>query len=210
MRLHAYFRSSATFRVRIALNLKAVGYDVVPVDLLNGEQRSDAYRAINPQGLVPALELDSGEVVTQSPAILEWLEERYPLPPLYPADPVARAHVRALCFNVACEIHPLDNLRVLTYLTDELRVGEEARLAWYHHWVRLGFDAIEPALAGPFCTGAKPSMADVYLVPQVYNAERFRMDLSAYPRIAAVYAHAVAQPAFAAAHPDRQVDAPRA
>jgi maleylacetoacetate isomerase len=206
MRLHSYFRSSAAFRVRIALNLKGVDYQIVPTNLLDGQHRSQAYLGINPQGLVPALELDGGEILVQSPAILEWLEERYPEPPLYPADPLARARMRALCFHIACDVHPVDNLRVLKYLGDELGVGEPARNAWYQHWIRLAFTAIEPAIARPFCAGGEPSMADVYLVPQVFNALRFRLDMAPFPRLSEAYQQALQHPAFDRAHPDRQPD----
>jgi maleylpyruvate isomerase len=208
MRLYSYFRSSAAFRVRIALNLKGVDYEIVPTNLLEGQQRSAAYLRVNSQGLVPALEVDGGEMLTQSPAILEWLEEQFPTPALYPEDPLARARMRTICFHVACEIHPINNLRVLKYLGDELGVDESARSHWYHHWIRLGFTAVEPTVVGPFCTGDEPSMTDVYLVPQVYNAMRFRLDMTEFPRISAAYAHALPHPAFARAQPDRQPDTP--
>lgn len=206
MRLHSYFRSSAAFRVRIALNLKGVDYDIVPVNLLEGQHRARPYLDVNPQGLVPALELDDGQILVQSPAILEWLEERHPEPRLYPTDPVARARLRALCFHIACDVHPLDNLRVLKYLGDELGADEPARNVWYQHWIRLAFTAVEPAVVGPFCAGSEPSMADVYLVPQIFNALRFRFDMAPFPRLSAVYQQALQQPAFARAHPDRQPD----
>lgn len=206
MRLHSYFRSSAAFRVRIALNLKGLDYEIVPINLVEGQQRSNDYLHLNPQGLVPALEFDDGEVLAQSPAILEWLEEHYPTPPLYPSDPLERARMRATCFHVACDIHPLNNLRVLRYLGDTLGVPEPARTDWYRHWIRVGFEAIEPAVVGPFHAGDAPSMADVYLVPQLFNAKRFGVDLTPFPRLAGVYDHALRHQAFADAHPDRQPD----
>lgn len=206
MRLYTYFRSTAAFRVRIALNLKGVEYQVVPTNLLQGEHRSEAYLGINPQGLVPALELDDGDVLAQSPAILEWLEEQFPEPALYPAEPGARARMRAVCFHIACDVHPVNNLRVLRYLGDELGVGEQDRTFWYHHWIRLAFAAIEPTVVGPFHAGSEPSMADVYLIPQVYNALRFHLDMAPFPRLSALNEHALGHPAFAEAHPDRQPD----
>lgn len=206
MRLHSYFRSSAAFRVRIALNLKGIDYAIVPVNLLEGRQRADEYLRLNSQGLVPALELDDGTVLVQSPAILEWLEETHPVPPLYPQSPQARAAMRATCFHVACDIHPINNLRVLRYLDDELGVAESARTDWYHHWMRLGFGAIEATVTGPLWAGTEPSMADVYLVPQLFNAERFQLDMRPFPRLSALYRHALRHPAFAKAHPDQQPD----
>ena len=210
MRLYSYFRSSAAFRVRIALNLKGLDYEIVATNLLEDQQRSQAYLRINPQGLVPALEVDDGKILTQSPAILEWLEERFPAPALYPADPLARARMRAICFTVACDIHPINNLRVLKYLGDELGVDGEARNDWYRHWMRLGLAAAEPAIVGPFCAGSEPAMTDVYLIPQVYNALRYRLDMTEFPRLSAAYGHALQHDAFAAAHPDRQPDTPAA
>lgn len=206
MRLHSYFRSSAAFRVRIALNLKGLDYEIVPINLVEGQQRSNDYLHLNPQGLVPALELDDGEVLAQSPAILEWLEERYPTPPLYPSDPLARARMRATCYHVACDIHPINNLCVLRYLGDTFGVPELARADWYRHWMRVGFEAIEPGVVGPFYAGDAPSMADVYLVPQLFNAKRFELDLTPFPRLAGVYDHAQQHLAFADAHPDGQPD----
>lgn len=209
LRLHGYYRSSAAFRVRIALNLKGLAYATVPVNLLAGEQRASAYLARNPQGLVPALELSDGTVLTQSPAILEWLEETHPQPPLLPADPLARARVRALCDAVACDIHPLNNLRVLRYLEHTLGGDKAARDAWYRHWVREGFTALEAQIGeGAFCAGDAPGMAEAFLVPQVYNALRFEVDMGEFPRLAALYARCLALRPFGDAHPDAQPDRP--
>lgn len=209
LRLYSYFRSSAAYRVRIALNLKQLEHEIVAVNLVRGEQRGEAYRALNPQALVPALQLPDGRLLTQSGAILEWLEESFPAPALLPADAFERARVRAFCQAIACDIHPLNNLRVLGYLGENLGADEAARTTWYHHWLRQGFDALERTVgSGSFCFGEAPTLADVLLVPQVYNALRFRLDMASYPRLAAIAAHAGAQPAFRAAHPDAQPDAP--
>lgn len=208
MELYSYFRSSAAYRVRLALNLKCVEHHLTPVNLLTGEHRGDAYLALNPQGLVPALKLDNGQIITQSTAILEWLEEQFPTPPLYPEDPVERAKVRAFCCTVACDIHPIDNLRVLKYLTGELGVSDEQKTAWYHHWIKLGFDALEPQITGPYCYGERFTMADVYLIPQVYNALRFNLDMQSYPKIQAVYDKCNQHPAFSEARPEKQPDNP--
>ena len=202
--LYDYWRSSASYRVRIALNLKGAEHERVPVNLLDGEQRDESYRARNPQGLVPMLEAD-GTRLTQSLAIISWLEARFPHPPLLPADPDARAHVLALALTVAADIHPLNNLRVLKRLA-KLGIEEEARDDWYRHWVRLGFEALE-ALAAPragrFLFGDEVTLADVCLVPQMYNARRFDLPLGPYPALVRADAEASALDAFAAAHPDR-------
>ncbi|MDR5866951.1 maleylacetoacetate isomerase [Halomonas koreensis] len=210
--LYGYFRSSAAYRVRIVLNLKGLDYDQAPVNLVRGEQRDDAYRARNPQGLVPSLVTDDGVSLTQSLAICEYLDERHPEPPLLPADPAGRARVRALAQLVACEIHPLDNLRVLKYLTGELGVDEATKMTWYRHWVHEGFAALEAMLSreagsGDFCHGDAPTLADACLVPQVFNAERFECDLDAYPRIRRIAANARALDAFRRAAPSEQPDA---
>lgn len=210
--LYGYFRSSAAYRVRIALNLKGLAYEPALINLVKGEQRSDDYRARNPQGLVPLLETDDGIRLTQSLAICEYLEERHPTPALLPHTPEERARVRALAQLVASEIHPLNNLKVLKYLVHELKVGDEAKTAWYRHWVTEGFDALEAMLtleagSGEFCHGDAPTLADLCLVPQVYNAERFECDLSAYPRIQRITANCRALPAFAQAAPEAQPDA---
>lgn len=212
MKLYGYFRSSAAYRVRIALNLKELSYDAVPIHLMRGggEQHGAAFRALNPQALVPVLE-DGVRVLTQSLAILEYLEEIHPEPPLLPADPAGRARVRALALQVACEIHPLNNLRVLQYLKRELNLDEGARERWYRHWIATGFTSFEASLAaggmGRFCHGDAPGLADTCLIPQLFNARRFDCDLTAYPRMLAIEAACAALPAFAAAHPARQPDA---
>lgn len=212
MRLYTYFRSSAAYRVRIGLGLKGLPYEAVPVHLLRGggEQLQAAYRALNPAGLVPAL--DDGAILTQSLAILEYLEETHPATALMPADPLGRARVRALAQTVACDIHPIGNLRVLKYLTGTLNVSEADKLAWSQHWIMEGFAALEALLAGAadigrFCHGDTPTLADCCLVPQVFNARRFEVDLTPSPTIMAVDAACATVPAFIEAHPARQADA---
>jgi maleylacetoacetate isomerase/maleylpyruvate isomerase len=207
--LHSFWRATAPYRVRIALNLKGLPYDYAPVDLQGGAQHGDGYRRLNPQGLTPALETGDGRVLTQSLAILEWLEEVHPVPPLLPADPYDRAAVRAMAGIVACDIHPLNNLRVRQQLT-RMGVAEEARTAWIQRWIADGFAALEPMIAAHgagFAFGAQPTLADCLLIPQVYSAEVFEVDLAPYPAIRAVAAACAARPAFQAAHPDRQPDA---
>jgi maleylacetoacetate isomerase len=212
MKLYGYFRSSAAFRVRIALNLKNFAYEQVPVHLRRGEQSAAAYAALNPQGLVPALE-DAGRLLTQSLAIIEYLEETRPIPPLLPPDPAGRARVRAMGLAVACDIHPLNNLRVLNYLKGPLKATAEQEAAWYRHWIRIGFDGIEGMLADPatgrFCHGPRPTLADVCLVPQVFNAKRYYSDdeLRPWPRIGAIFAACMELPAFDQAQPAKQPDA---
>ncbi len=202
MELFDYIRSSAAFRVRIALNLKAVTWQTVAVNLLASEQCGEAYRAINPQGLVPALRLDGGEVLSQSLAILEWLEEAYPEPGLLPGCALARARVRSLMYAVACDIHPLNNLRVLNYLTGALGHSEEDKLSWYHHWLGQGFAALEQQVSGPrYCHGDTLSLADVCLVPQMFNARRFELDLLPYPKLVSICRHLESLEAFARAAP---------
>lgn len=207
--LYDYWRSSASYRVRIALNLKGVEYDRVPVNLLENEQQAEDYRARNPQGFVPMLEMD-GQRLTQSLAIMDYLDAAIPEPRFVPADPADRAHVLALALTIAADIHPVNNLRILKYLT-RLGVAQEARDDWYRHWIAQGFDALE-ALAGPragrFLFGDAATMADVCLVPQMYNARRFEMDLAAWPTLVRADAEACALAAFAAAHPDRVAPAP--
>lgn len=208
MQLYGYFRSSCAYRVRIALNLKQIECEMQAVNLVAGEQREAGYLEKNPQGLVPALVLDNGEVITQSTAILEWLEECYPGVPLFPKDRLERARCRSLCNLIACDIHPLDNLRVLKYLVNELGATEAQKLDWYRHWIAQGFTALEPQLQpAPFAMGAAPGMVEVYLVPQVYNALRFNQDMSAFPRIMALYETCNPLPAFQAAAPEAQADA---
>jgi maleylacetoacetate isomerase len=204
--LHDYFRSSAAYRVRIALNLKGVAYDRRSVNLAEGAQKDSAYRALNPQGFVPMLEID-GLALTQSLAICDYLDARYEDPPFVPADPADRAHALALALTIACDIHPLNNLRVLKYLKGPLGASEEAKDAWYRHWVAEGLAALE-ALAAPragdYLFGNAPGLADICLVPQLYNARRFSVPLDSYPTLLRADATAAGHPAFAAAHPDRQ------
>ena len=203
--LHDYFRSSASYRVRIALRLKGVEHDSVSVDLRAGDQRADDYKARNPQGFVPMLETD-GHKLTQSLAIIAYLDSTRPEPPLLPADAADQAHVRAMALLIACDIHPLNNLRVLDYLKTELDQDEPVRNDWYRHWITEGFAALE-ALAAPragrFLFGDSPTVADVCLVPQMYNARRFDVPLDDYPLLVRVDAEANRLDAFAAAHPDR-------
>src|SRR5580693_4679625 len=191
MILYGHALSSASYRVRIALSLKGLQYTSVLLDLRAGEQRLEGFLQINSQGFVPALALDDGTVLTQSAAIIEYLDEIHPQPRLLPQAPVARARVRALSHAVTCDVHPLNNLRVLQYLEKDLGHDKALRDAWYGHWVQLGFDAIERRLirdaeTGRFCHGDAPTMADVCLVPQVFNARRFAVDLEAYPRIVGI------------------------
>lgn len=201
--LYDYYRSSAAYRVRIGLNLKGVAYDSVDVSLLNGDQRSPEHLARNPQGFVPVLDVGEG-VLTQSLAILDYLDAKHPEPRFVPVDPLARSRTLAMALTVACDIHPLNNLRVLKYLGRELGVEEDARNDWYRHWVVEGLGALE-AMAGdgPFLGGDAPDMADICLVPQLFNARRFEVDLTPYPKLVAADAAAQAIEAFAAAHPDR-------
>jgi len=206
--LHSAWRASAPYRVRIALNLKGLAYDYAAVDLAGGQQRQDAYRALNPQMLVPALEAD-GHLLTQSLAILEWLEEAHPEPPLLPTEPLDRAAVRAMCGIVACDIHPVNNLRILKSLA-AMGQDEAARNAWVERWISEGFDALEPMIARHgkgWAFGETPTLADCCIVPQVYNARRFNVDLAPWPGITSLAEKAGDHPAFAAAHPDNQPDA---
>jgi len=211
MKLYGYFRSSAAFRVRIALNLKGIAYEDAFVHLARGEHRSPEYAAVNPQGLVPAL-VDQGQLLTQSLAILEYLEETHPDPALLPSDAIGRARVRALAGLIACEIHPLNNLRVLTHLRKSLGMGEEQVNAWYRHWIADGLAKLEADLArekgaGPFLHGNAPGMADCCLVPQVFNARRFACDLAPYPLSMRAFEACMTIDAFDRAQPSKQPDA---
>lgn len=204
-RLFDYFRSSASYRVRIALNLKGVDHESVPVNLVEGGQKGAAYRSVNPQGLVPALEID-GRIIVQSLAIVDYLEATRPEPPLLPADPGDAAHVRGLALVVACDVHPLNNLRVLKYLSGPLALPQEARDSWYRHWVGEGFAALEAMAApraGRFLFGDSPTLADICLVPQLFNARRLEVPLDDYPILVRADEEANRLEAFAAAHPDR-------
>jgi maleylacetoacetate isomerase/maleylpyruvate isomerase len=210
--LHDYFRSSATYRVRIALNMKGLPYRQQAHHLAKGEHRAPDYLSINPQGFVPAL-ADGGVAITQSVAIIEYLEEAYPdTPRVLPATPAGRARVRSLAAIVATDTHPLNNLRVLKYLETELGLDEEARRTWYHRWLKECFDALEARLrveaeTGRFCHGDGPTLADICLVPQIFDAKRFAFDLSPYPTVMRIFDAAQALDAFASAAPDRQPDA---
>ncbi len=207
--LHGYWRSGTSYRTRIGLNIKGVAYEQAPVDLRAGVQASDEFRALNPQGLVPALETPDG-VFMQSSAILEWLEERYPEPPLLPAAPGERALVRAMAMVVACDIHPLNNLRVLKYLKHTSGQDQAAIDAWAGHWISEGFSALEAMISqhgGKFAYGDSLTLADCHLVPQYYSARRFGIDCGRWPRLAVAVTNALAEPAVAQAHPDRQPDA---
>ncbi len=213
VKLFTFFRSSAAYRVRIALNLKGLAFDSVPVHLTRGggEQFKPDYRELNPQALVPVLQ-DGARHLTQSLAIIEYLDETRPHPPLLPATPAERARVRALALAIACEIHPLNNTRVLTYLTGPLGLSSETRNTWYHHWIALGLQALEMRLAGEretgkFCHGDSPGLADCCLVPQMANARRFKCDIAPYPTLLRIEANCQALEAFQRAAPDRQPDA---
>jgi maleylacetoacetate isomerase len=207
MKLYTYFRSSAAYRVRIALNLKNIEHDLVAVNLLKSEQQGEQYTNKNPQGLLPALETEQG-VLAQSLAILEWLEETHTDTPLLPNDPWQKAQVRNFCYAIACDIHPIDNLRVLKYLSQELNVDDEQKNTWYRHWVIEGFKKLEAMLGeSEFCFGDKPTLADICLVPQVFNALRFKVDMTPYPKIAAIYERCNQLKAFSDAAPENQPDA---
>ncbi len=211
IKLHNYFRSSASFRVRIALQLKGLPYDYVPVHIARGDHKTAPYAQISADQLVPLLETDDGQRFSQSMAIIEYLDELHPEPALLPRDVAARAHVRALAQSIACEIHPLNNLRVLKYLVRELKLSEDTKNDWYRHWVRDGLVAFERQLAaspaGRFCWGDTPTLADCCLVPQIFNARRFDSDLSGLPRTMAAYDACMELPAFQAAQPSQCPDA---
>jgi maleylacetoacetate isomerase len=210
VKVYTYFRSSAAYRLRIALNLKGLNGDMVSIHLQKdgGQHRKPEYRAINPQMRVPALKLDSGEVLTQSLAIIEYLDEVDPQPPLLPRDPVERAKVRALALAIACDIHPLNNLAPLRYLKNELGQEQSKIDAWYHHWILDGFEALETMVRPrPYASGSEVTLADVCLVPQIYNARRLKVPLDRFPKLVAIDAACAKLPAFEQARPENQPDA---
>ena len=210
MKLYTYYRSSAAYRVRIALNLKGLPYEMVPIHLSKdgGYQRKPEFRTINPQMRVPVLALSSGDVLTQSLAIIEYLDDIHREPPLLPADPLARAKVRAVAQTIACDIHPLNNSGTLQYLKNTLKHAQREIDAWYHHWIIEGFNALEPMIApAPYACGAQVTLADICLVPQVANARRFKVPLDAFPKIVAAEQACLTLPAFDKARPERQPDA---
>jgi len=213
MRLYSYFRSSAAFRVRIALNLKGLDYETVPVHLMRhgAEQLSEAYRHANPAALVPVLEV-AGQFLAQSLAIIEYLDERYPDPALLPADATMRAHARAIALSIACEIHPLNNLRVLRYLVQEMKASEQSKSQWYRHWVEQGLQQLEQSLVsrgfgGPYALGERVTIADLAIVPQIFNARRFDCNLDGAPTLTAIADRCMKLDAFALAQPSAQPDA---
>lgn len=211
MKLHSYFRSSAAYRVRIALNLKGLQPEMAFVHLRHGEQTQPPFAALNPEKLVPALEVD-GQTLTQSLAIIEYLDETHPTPPLLPSDPLGRARVRALALAVACDIHPLDNLRVLKHLKSAMGHGQAEVDGWYRHWIAVGLGALETKLAGDartgrFCHGDAPGLADILLVPQIYNARRMECPLDGFPTLLRIDAACRELPAFLVAAPENQPDA---
>ena len=210
MKLYSYFRSSAAYRVRIALNLKGIAYETAPIHLVKdgGHNRRPEYRAVNPQMRVPALVTSSGEVLIQSLAIIDYLDETHPNPPLLPTDPIARARARSLAEIVACDIHPLNNTSPLRYLKRVMHQEQSAIDAWYHHWVTEGFEALEALLQpGPYCCGSAVTIADIFLVPQINNARRLKVPLDKFPKIVAIEAACLALPAFDRARPENQPDA---
>jgi maleylacetoacetate isomerase len=209
MILHGYWRSGAAYRVRIGLNLKGIAYDQVSVHLVKngGEQNAPAYKALNPQGRVPTLVLDDGTAILQSPAILEYLEEAYPTPALLPADSKSRARIRGMCSIIGADVHPLGNVGPLNYLREHFGADTPAVKAWVGKWVSQGFAGVEALIdGGDFCIGDQPSMADVYLIPQVYGANRFSVPLEAYPKIRRIAAHCATLAAFQKAAPEAQPD----
>jgi maleylacetoacetate isomerase/maleylpyruvate isomerase len=215
VRLYSYFRSSASYRVRIALALKGLAFDYAPIHLVKNEQLGDAFRALSPSQLVPALVVDEGQgerVLTQSLAIIEYLDETYPEPPLLPKDALGRARVRALALDIACEIHPLDNLRVLRYLVKEMGVSDDDKNRWYRHWVETGLEVVERQLAagaatGRFCHGDAPGLADCVLVPQIFNAQRMECRLEHVPTVMRVFENCMAEAPFSTAQPSACPDA---
>jgi maleylacetoacetate isomerase len=208
VKLYSYFRSSAAYRVRIALNLKGIAYDMAPIHLVKDVHQQADFRAVNPQMRVPALVAPGGEVLIQSLAIIEYLEETHPEPPLLPKDPIARAKVRALAELVACDIHPLNNLSSLRYLKRAMNQEQSAIDAWYHHWVISGFEALETLIEpAPYCYGNRVTLADICLVPQVYNARRLKVPLGKFPKIVGVEQACLALAAFDRARPENEPDA---
>jgi len=211
VKLYTYFRSSAAFRVRIALNLKGIGYEPVFVHLAKGQHREPKYTEVNPQALLPTLELDDGTRLTQSLAIIEWLDEKHPAPPLLPKDSLSRARVRSLSYLIASEIHPLNNLRVLQHLKRALGQSQEQIDQWYRHWIADGLAKLEADLSrgstGKFCHGDSPTMADCCLVPQIFNAKRYNSDLAPYPKTMRVFENSMRLEAFDRAQPSKQPDA---
>ena len=208
--LYSAWRATAPYRVRIGLHLKGLSYDYAPIDLIKGEQREPAYKAVNPQGLTPALDLGDGDILTQSVAILEWLEETHPEPAILPKDALARQRVRTMALIIACDIHPLNNTRIGRAL-NRLGVSKDDNLAWVHRWISDGFDTLEPMVAKygkGFAFGETPTIADCCLIPQLYNARRFAVDLTPYPTLVRIEEACLALPAFDAARPERQPDAP--
>ncbi|MDX1571047.1 MAG: maleylacetoacetate isomerase [Xanthomonadales bacterium] len=211
-KLYTYWRSSGAYRVRIALNLKNLSYESIPINLVEAEHQTEDFLLRNPQGMVPVL-TDGGRTFRQSMAIVEYLEEAYPEPPIMPAEIRARVRVRGLAHAIGCDIHPINNLRVLNYLRDELGLSEEKVKAWVQHWINTGFEAFEALLdesptTGDFCEGDDPSLADICLVPQVYNAIRYEVSLKPYPSLRRIYANCMAEEAFHRAAPEQQPDAP--
>ena len=211
MKMYGFFRSGTSHRTRIVLNLKQISYDLLPVSLMKNEHKNAAFQAINPQGFVPVLAIND-QLLLQSPAIIEWLEETHPEHPLLPKDAIARAKVRALAAVVGCDIHPINNKRILDYLRNTLKLDDAQVQTWCQHWIDEGFSALETLLAadqnrGDFCYGHQPTLADAYLIPQVDSSKRFKVDMSKYPHIQRIYDACMALPAFQAAAPMNQPDA---
>ena len=208
MKLYSYYRSSAAYRVRIALNLKQIEHSIAPVNLLKKEHKSPEYITKQPQGLVPCLEIENGQFLTQSGAILNYLDNLYPNAKLLPSDPFQAAKIQSFVDMIACDIHPICNLRILNYLTEELKVDSDQKLVWYRHWIVIGFKALETLLDKTrYCFGEQPTLADVYLIPQVYNALRFEVDMASFPKIMNAYQNCNQLDAFRVAKPENQQDA---
>ena len=207
MKLYSYYRSSAAYRVRIALNLKQIEHTIEPINLLKKEHRSAGYLTKQPQGLVPCLENDEGQFLAQSGAILSYLDKLYPSSKLLPPDPFQAARIQSFVDMIACDIHPICNLRILSYLIEDLKVDSEQKLAWYQHWIIIGFEALETMLEKTtYCFGEQVTLADVYLIPQVYNALRFEVDMAAFPKIMNAYQNCNQLDAFVKAKPESQLD----